>query len=224
VIEVGSNCSGSAVGIPENMSANLIVNHGWHGAIFELDPVECERMRYFFAREHSTRHFHWQREEGGTYLSPHIVQQAITPENIEALVGAHVPYTEPDLMVIDIDAGDYAVVEKLSAVRPRVLVVEFERRFRDRHAVVQGDRQDLNRHWQQSGTASLPAWDKLLGGRNYSLCAIGAAGFNAFFVRNDAGAGKLSPLTVATAFDRHPVFASVDDAFWLSPDETWRAA
>ena len=56
VIEIGSNCSESDLGIPENLSTNLIVNHGWHGAIFEIDQVECDKMQYFFARDYATKH------------------------------------------------------------------------------------------------------------------------------------------------------------------------
>ena len=67
VIEIGSNCSGSDVGIPENLSSNLIVNHGWHGSIFEMEQAECDKMRYFFARDHSTRHFHWDRAGENIY-------------------------------------------------------------------------------------------------------------------------------------------------------------
>jgi hypothetical protein len=221
VIEIGSNCSGSDVGIPENLSTNLIVNHGWHGAIFEMDETECARMRYFFARDHSTRHFHWVKEGQNSYFSPQIVQQVITPENIdEVLIDAN-SNPAPDLMVIDIDGGDYAVIESLGAIKPRVLVVEFEKRFRDRFSVVQFDRADFSRLWHQSGAASLLAWQKLLASKEYILCAIGSCGFNAFFVRADVAEGKIATLSVTEAFSDHPIFSRLSEDFWLVPDETW---
>jgi hypothetical protein len=221
VVEIGSNCAGSEVGIPENLSANLIVNHGWHGMVLEMDGTECETMRYFFAREHATRHYHWMRDGENTYFSPHILQRMVTPQNINALLAETGSDSEPDLMVIDIDGGDYPVIQAMHAIRPRVLVVEFEKRFRDRHCVVQFDRDAFSKRWQQSGAASLPAWEKLLERRGYVMCAIGACGFNAFFVRADVAHGKLKPLTMTDAFDAHPIFSRIPEPFWLEPDESW---
>ncbi|MDD2046481.1 FkbM family methyltransferase [Pseudomonas putida] len=223
VVEIGSNCNDSDVGIPENLSTNLLVNHGWHGTIFELDPTECSRMLYFFARTASTRHYHWTHEGSTEYYSPKIVQQAVSPENINELLVVSAPDPEPDLFIIDIDGGDFAVMESLSAVKPRVIVVEFEKRFRERHNVVQRDRDQFSRRWQQSGAASLTAWTSLLEPRGYRLCAVGTCCFNAFFVREDVAEGKLSTLHPKDAFDSHPVFSAMDDAFWLIPDESWQS-
>jgi hypothetical protein len=221
VVEIGSNCSGSDLGIPENLSTNLITNHGWHGAIFELDQTECDRLRYFFARDFSTKHFHLERDGQGTYFSPLIIQQAISPENVnQALQLAH-DELEPDLMIIDIDGGDYDVIRSMNEIRPRVLVVEFEKRFRDKYSVVQFDSNHFSKKWAQSGAASLPAWEKLLTSLGYTLCAIGACGFNAFFIKSNIAAGKFLPLSSAEAFDSHPILSKVPDDFWLSSDETW---
>ena len=222
VIEIGSNCSGSDLGIPENLSTNLIVNHGWHGAIFEIDPGECDRMRYFFAQDYATKHFHVVTNGAQGYFSPLIAQQAISPENIDQVLQEAHDESEPDLMVIDIDGGDYAAIRSMSAVRPRVLVVEFEKRFRDRYSVVQFDSAEFSKRWPQSGTVSLSAWEKLLTNKGYTLCAIGTCGFNAFFIRTDIAAGKFLPLTSGAAFDVHPILSKVAEDFWLEPDETWQ--
>ncbi len=222
VIEIGSNCSGSDVGIPENLSTNLIVNHGWHGSIFEMSEIECDRMRYFFARAHTTRHFHWDKDGKNTYYSPRIAQQLISPENINQILVEANNEPEPDLMIIDIDGGDYAVMQNLHVVKPRVIVVEFEKRFRERYSVVQFDRTNFSQRWQQSGSASLTAWEKLLGTRGYTLCAVGTCGFNAFFVRSDVAVGKISSMTATDAFDSHPIVSRLGEDFWLTPDETWQ--
>jgi hypothetical protein len=110
----------------------------------------------------------------------------------------------------------------MSAVRPRVLVVEFEKRFRDRHCVVQFDRTQFSKRWPQSGGASLLAWEKLFASKGYTLCAIGHSGFNAFFVRSDIAAGRFVPLSCGEAYDAHPIFSKVPEHFWLMPDETWQ--
>jgi hypothetical protein len=223
VIEIGSNCSGSDLGIPENLSTNLIVNHGWHGAIFEIDQTECDRTRYFFARDYATKHFHVTTNGQHGYFSPLVIQQAISPENIDQVLRDVHDELEPDLMVIDIDGGDYAVMRSMSAVRPRVLVIEFEKRFRDRYSVVQFDSNQFSKKWPQSGAASLLAWDKLLTSQGYTLSGIGSCGFNAYFVRSDIAASKFTHLTSTEAFDGHPILSKVPEDFWLSPDETWQS-
>lgn len=222
VVEIGSNCSDSDVGIPENLSTNLLVNHGWHGTIFELDETECNKMRYFFARTASTRHYHWTHDGLTEYYSPAIVQQAISPDNINELLLAANPEPEPDLFIIDIDGGDFAVMENLSAIKPRVIVVEFEKRFRERYSVVQRDREHFSLKWQQSGAASLTAWTSLLAPKGYRLCAVGTCCFNAFFVREDIAEGKLATLSPKSAFDSHAIFSAINDDFWLTPDDSWQ--
>lgn len=217
VIEIGSNCNGSEIDIPENSSTNLIVNHGWHGTIFEIDPVECEKMQYFFARHAATRHFHWF---GQGYYSPQIIQKAVSVDNINSMIPERlISIKEPDLMIVDIDSDDYAIVKALNILQPRVLVVEFEKRFRDRFSVVMTG--DYNRNWQ-SGMVSLPAWEKLLTSRGYILCAINIPGFNAFFIRSDVASGKIFALTSKDAFDLHPIFFHIEEGFWLTPDNTWQ--
>jgi hypothetical protein len=222
VLEIGSNCSGSAIGVPENLSANLIVNHGWHGVIIELDPVECEKMRYFFSRNLATKHFHLTDGDQSGYFSPNILQREVTPDSVDALFEEAQSPAEPDLFIIDIDGGDYAVVERLTLARPRVIVVEFEKRFRDRFRVVQPNRSDFSIQFAQSGTVSLAAWDRLLGDRGYILAGIAISGFNAFFVREDVAEGKLTALSVQDAFDHHPLFSNAPQSLWLEPDETWK--
>lgn len=224
VIEIGSNCSDSDLNIPENLSANLIVNHGWHGVIYEMDSVECARMRHFFATDFATKHFHVEGDTGcNGYFSPLVIEKAVSPQNIEEALRQSLHEDEPDLLVLDIDGGDYAVAQSMTSARPRVLVLEFEKRFRDRHRVVQPDRSNFSQRWAQSGATSLPAWEALMESRGYTLCAIGSCGFNAFFVRSDVVAGKILPLTAKEAFDRHPILSNVPDAFWMEPDETWLA-
>ena len=222
VVEIGSNCSGSDIGIPENNSTNLIVNHGWHGSTFEIDEDECAKLENFYANHMSTKHFHAISKGKNYYFSPQIIQGEIHSVNInEKLSSARIPL-EPDLMIIDIDGDDYFVLSALEEVSPRVLVVEFEKRFRDKHSVVQADKKDYSKNWIQSGSASLNAWTNLLAKKDYTLCTINSVGFNAFFIRKDVAINKIMPLETKDAFDFHPVFSSLPNSFWLDPDETWK--
>jgi len=222
VVEIGSNCSDSDIGIPENLSTNLIVNHGWHGVVFEIDQVQCGHIQHFFARDFSTKHFHMQNGCLNRYFSPLIIQNAIYPENVEQVLLEANNELEPDLMVIDIDGGDYAIVSSIKSIRPRVMVVEFEKRFRDRHSVVQTDVAEFGKRWPQSGAASLLAWENLMASKGYTLIAIGTCGFNAFFVRSDIATDKFSPLNSRDAFNSHPILSQVSEDFGILPDESWK--
>lgn len=222
VIEIGSNCNGSDIGIPENLSTNLIVNHGWSGLIFEIDAIECQKMQYFFARNLATKHFHWADQGMNKYYSPRIFQGEINNDNINAVIKDALEEKEPDLLIIDIDGGDYEVIQAMTIVNPRVLVVEFEKRFRDTFSVIQSENNSYGKSWTQSGAASLPAWIGLLSERGYILVAINLSGFNAFFVRSDVAGDRLLPLSALEAFDEHPVFSKMKGDFWIAPDATWQ--
>lgn len=221
VLEIGSNCSDSDIGIPENLSTNLIVNHGWHGAVFEIDSAQCEQMRYFFARDLSTKHFHVVTDGNSSYFSPLIMCKEITPKNINQLLAEVSAPTDLDLMIIDIDGGDFEIIRSMTDYHPRVLVVEFEKRFGAKHAVVQYEKSAFSQKWPQSGAASLSAWEKLLKEKGYVLCAIGTCGFNAFFVSADIVEGKIEQLDVSSGFDEHTLLSKVSSNFWLDPDDTW---
>lgn len=219
VIEIGSNCAGSQLDIPENLSSNLIINHGWHGLIIERDIAECKRMQYFFAQNPATRHFHMVNDEHVTYYSPHVLCAEVRSDNIHALLPADT--VEPDLFVLDIDSIDFRVMESLDYIRPRVIVVEIEKSFRDRFSVILKSPELFNKSMRHSGSTSLLAWMNLLELRGYYLCALSGAGFNAFFIRRDVGDSKIQALTAKQAFDDHPIFSKLPTNFWISPDDAW---
>lgn len=220
VIEIGSNCAGSQLDIPENLSTNLVVNHGWHALVFERDLAECKRMQHFFAQNPATKHFHLTKEEHAEYYSPHISCAEISVSNLQHYIPPEIG--DPDLLVIDIDSIDYRVLERLDYLRPRVIVVEIEKSFRDAHSVIMKSPELFNRSMRHSGTTSLMAWTNLLTPRGYYLCALSAAGFNAFFVRSDVAQEKIKRLSAKDAFDMHPIFSKLPKSFWIVPDNEWQ--
>jgi hypothetical protein len=108
----------------------------------------------------------------------------VTPENVEALFrDAGVP-SEPDVLSIDVDGGDYWIWRALSTFRPRVVVIEYNAGLDPRRSfVVPADYAG----WDRTSYfgASIGALRELAAGKGYRFVHTDLAGINAFFVRDD---------------------------------------
>lgn len=162
----------------ENCTAFLLFQ-GWSGLWIEGDPQRTERIR-------STR----ADEIAAGRLS--VRNALITPDNIDSLIASAGLKGEIDLLSVDIDGNDYHVLERIEAVQPRAIVVEYNSKFpppvrwimprNDAHVWDETDR---------SG-ASLSALHALLDKRGYALVGCSIAGVNAFFVRKELADGKFA--------------------------------
>lgn len=126
--------------------------------------------------------------ENRTDISPPILQTAVavvTRDNaVGILQGLGVP-KNLDLLSLDIDQNTYYVWEGLRALRPRVVVVEY-------NSALPPDlewkvRYGAERVWDGSNNfgASLKAYERLGKSLGYSLVGCEFLGTNAFFVRDD---------------------------------------
>jgi hypothetical protein len=114
-----------------------------------------------------------------------IADAFITAENINGLIA---PFArgEIDLLSIDIDGNDYYVWEALDAVRPRVVVIEFNSKFPPPLSIAPV--YESNRVWSGHDDyfgCSLEALVRLGRRKGYSLVGCNFVGVNAFFVRDD---------------------------------------
>lgn len=122
-------------------------------------------------------------------------QAIVRPDNVEALFAqADVP-SEPDVLSIDIDGGDYYVWEALESCRPRLVVIEYNSGLGPTRRLVQP------RHagpWDRTAFfgASIAALQTLGERKGYALVHTDLSGNNAFFVREDLAGGFADPATV----------------------------
>jgi 2-polyprenyl-3-methyl-5-hydroxy-6-metoxy-1,4-benzoquinol methylase len=190
VVEI---CAGNGV---ECNAANLIVNHGWQGLLFDGDEanVGCAKAFYSTARR--------------TFVSPPTVVHAwITAENINDLVIAHGFSGAIDLLSIDVDGNDYWILKALSCVQPAVIVVEFSALCGPERAATMSYQPDykLDRSKQPYRCgASLAAFVTLLKPRGYRLIGVQSLGFNAFFVREGLGNELLPEIAASECYLRTP--------------------
>jgi hypothetical protein len=128
----------------------------------------------------------------------------VTRENVNELLASSGFDSDVGILSIDIDGNDYWILEAITALKPRVLIVEYNALFgAARNITVPYDARFTKYKAHHSGLyfgASLGALASAAARKGYSLVATESSGVNAFFVRNDLLAGGLRARTVAEAY------------------------
>lgn len=184
-------------------SANLIVNHGWHGLLFDGDPDKLAQGRKYFSEHPDTRS-----------LPPSLIQAWITAENVNDLIRNAGVEGEIDLFSLDVDGVDYWIWKALDVISPRVVVVEFQSAWEAHRAVTVPYSPEFVAQWCEVGEtggslaqysgASLPAFVALAKQKGYRLVGVNSLEYNAFFVREDICPPILAEVNAADCF-KHPV-------------------
>lgn len=174
-------------------TANLIINHGWTGLLFDGDAEKIRFGREFYGRHLDTR-----------FRPPTLVNAWIDRDNVNALIGEHGFAGEIDLLSLDMDGVDYWVLQAQSVVTPRVIVLEYSGGWGPDASVTVPYRRDFHRTEQdpQYCGASLMAYTKLLKERGYRLVGSQRYGFNAFFIRDGLGEDVLPERTPREVYAR----------------------
>jgi hypothetical protein len=175
-VEIGSGRSGGN-------AALLAYECGWSGLMIDSVPAAIDSLRERF------RH------------NPGVVGLAamVSPDNINQLLTEHGFIGEVDLLSIDIDSYDYWVLEALTAVSPRVLVVEYNAALGPDRTVTIPKHATLDDVPKTYRGASLAALEKLAGRKGYRLVVCDPTGTNAFFLRADV-APTVPGVSAATAY------------------------
>jgi hypothetical protein len=186
-------CAGDGT---ECNTANLIINHGWRGLLFDGNEALIARGKEFYARCRDT-----------FIAPPTLVASWITADNINSLIAEHGFKGEIDLFSLDVDGVDYWIWKALDCIQPRIVVVEFQAYWGPEKAVTVPYREDFSYDFSQQPYyylgASLPAFVKLGKQKGYRLVGVHRIGFNAFFVRDGVGEDVLPEVSVAECFARH---------------------
>jgi len=210
VVEI---CAGDGM---ECMAANLIVNHGFQGYLFDGDERNVTRgVRFFDACR-------------DTILHPPVYRHAwITAENVNNLLQEAGVSGEIDLLSIDVDGNDYWIWNAIDTISPRLCVVEtqnlipsdlsltipyepkfhcWSKPFPDRHFF----------------GMSLAAAVGLARQKGYRLVGAHSHGFNAYFLRNDILADRLPEISVETAHANAHTRKTRSELWPLLKDHAWQ--
>ena len=153
-----------------------------------------------------------------------VLNVSVTRENIADYIGSYFRQAgisdDPDLLSIDIDGNDFHVLDALSGIRPRVIVVEYNANYRPPLRWVMPYNPD--HRWDQSLNfgASLDAFNDLLSARGYVLVGCSIIGGNAFFIRTDLVTGDFEdPFTTANHYEppRYWLSHSFRHHTWMRP-------
>lgn len=193
VVEI---CAGDG---SECNAANLIINHGWRGLLFDGDPDNVARGTVFYGTHPNTK-----------VAPPRLVHSWVTTGNINELVSQGGMSGPIDLLSLDVDGNDYWFLKALTCVEPRVVVLEFNAGCGPDRAVAMSYAPDytldLMNHPYRCG-ASLSAFTKLGRTRGYRLVGLQSNGFNAFFVRDGLADEAIPERSPADCYRANPRLA-----------------
>jgi hypothetical protein len=208
VVEI---CAGDGI---ECMAANLIVNHGWEGLLFDGDQDSVNRGINFYASNQST------------FLYPPIFKKAwITRENINNLITESGFNGEIDLLSLDIDGNDYYIMEAINVIKPRVIICETHNVIPSDLSLTMPYKEDFNyRDMKQTEdflSVSLLAMKKLLQKKGYRLIGSHRYGFNAIFILNDLGKDYFPEVSVESVHDNSFTKFRTETAWKKVKDLNW---
>jgi len=179
---------GSGDGL-ENNTLFLLVQ-GWRGLWLEGSERRVTSAKRALARE---------IREGRLTVAQHFV----TAKNVNEAIARHAPEGELDLLSIDLDGNDYYILEAVQAVKPRVIVAEYNAKFPPDVAWTieynEAHRWDATDYYG----ASLKALEILLAKRGYVLVGCNLLGSNAFFIREELATDPpfCSPFTAENHYE-----------------------
>jgi hypothetical protein len=172
----------------ECCTAKLLLD-GWNGLWIEGSPTYVATIRT------NTRAY----MEGGQLK---VIESLVTTENINRLITSVRLGGEIDLLSIDIDNNDYWVWKAIEAVKPRVVVIEYNPTLRPPLSLVVPYRPDAQWDGTNYFGASLEALVRLARTKDYRIVGCNISGGSAFFVRNDLGQGAfLEPATAEEHYE-----------------------
>jgi hypothetical protein len=185
---------GAGNGVHASNCANLALNFGFHGLFVDANAALVERGRSFYVEHPDTSLF-----------PPSFVTARVEPDTVNDVVRAAGFTGEIDLLSIDIDGNDYWVWDALTAVQPRVVVIETHPELGRRSLVAPYAEHPGHVPGQPAHLlgASPAAMTTLARRKGYRLVAANRFGFNLFYIR-DSFAESLFPALAIDDLFRHP--------------------
>jgi hypothetical protein len=207
-------CSGDGI---ECNTANLIINHGWHGLLIDGDEELVRNGTEFYSKNPNTRIY-----------PPVFAHSWITRDNVNNVIAGNGFSGNVDLLSIDMDGVDYWIWDAINCIDPRVVVVEYQDIIGPNRSCTVPYSDSFNAYQYPTTRgmpnfcgASLSAFVKLARSRGYRLVGCNRYGFNAFFIKNPLGESELPAIDIEECFSHPKVVWGMKERFPLVKDFPW---
>ena len=204
-------CAGDGI---ECNTANLTINHGWIGLLFDGNAQNIKIAQSFYYNHPNTQ-----------YWPPTLKQAWITKNNINSLIKNENFTDEIDLLSMDIDGIDYWLWQTLNVISPRLVVLEFNHLWGPYESVTvpysDNFKAEFTAHGSDYAGASLAAFVKLGKKKGYRLIGTNRIATNAFFLRNDIVHDWLPEVNAETCFKHPRAIYGMQERFPLIKDKNW---
>jgi hypothetical protein len=162
-------------------TANLILNHGFHGLLVDGNQALVDQGRRFYSGHPAT------------FVFPPVFAHAwITRSNVNQIIESNGFRGTVDVLSLDLDGVDYWIWEAINVITPRIVVLEYQDILGPDLSVTVPYSDDFSCDpvYSTAGMpnfagASLRAFVKLSQRKSYRLVATNTLGYNAFFVHKD---------------------------------------
>ncbi|SRR5579885_283836 len=186
-------CAGNGI---QSNTANLIINHGWIGLLFDGSERNVKVGGEFYSKSKDT--LTWP---------PKFIRAWITKQNVNELIKNNGFEGEVDLLCLDMDGVDWWIWKTIDCISPRVVVIEYNNLWGPEKSVTIPYRADFvsesTKYGHDYAGASLLAFVKLGKEKGYRLVGCQRYGFNAFFIKNGLGEDIFPEISAKDCFD-HP--------------------
>ena len=168
-------------------TANLIINHGWWGHLFDGNEQNVAAGKAFFSQNKDT-----------FIHPPRFTRAWITAEHVNDQIAESGASGPIDLLSLDIDGMDYWVWKAITVIQPQVVVCETLNPVPVDRAVTVPYTPGFVSESENYRGASLAAMVKLGREKGYRLVGTHRFGFNAFFIRDGVGKPFFPEVDVAS--------------------------
>ena len=158
----------------ESNTRFLLINRNWDGFLIEGNKDDIKNIK--------SQRVYWKH-------NLKVRNEFITKDNINDVVQRFNVPKNLGLLSLDIDGVDYWVLKELSALKPSIIICEYNSLFGEKKSITVPYKKNFIRSKEHYSNlyygASIQAFTDIMKTKNYFLIGTNTAGNNAFFVRKD---------------------------------------
>jgi hypothetical protein len=157
----------------ENNTSLLAICKRYAGLMIEGDEHKSNLCGRFLKRT------------GNPYVS--CINEFVTLANVKYIL-ASAPFSNPDILSLDIDGVDYFIAKEIlaSGFRPKLFVVEYNPAYGPDLSISVGYKEDFNWILEHASCTyfgcSIEGWKKFFISHDYQFVTVDSSGTNAFFI------------------------------------------